>query len=120
MIPHRTKLCELIIGGWSETFRELKHELRVGPLMIPIPFLICSTQAAVGQISFTMDIWSDQNVQSYLAMTAHWIAIIPGTSALELKAALIAFQQLHCDHDGKSLSEVVLQLLDRAGITVKV
>lgn len=74
----------------------------------------------MGQISFTMDIWSDKNRRSYLAITAHWIAIIPGTTALDLKAALIAFQQLRGDHDGESLAEVVLQLLDRAGITLKV
>ena len=88
--------------------------------MIPVPFLICLTQATVGQISFTMDIWSDQNRRSYLAITAHWIAIIPGSTSLELKAALFAFQQLCGNHNGKSLAEVVLQLLDRAGITVKV
>lgn len=74
----------------------------------------------MGQISFTIDIWSDQNRRSYMAITAHWIAIISETTALELKAALIAFQQLAGDHDGESLSSVVLQLLDRAGITIKV
>jgi len=79
-----------------------------------------STQAAVGQISLTMDIWSDHNHQSYLAITAHWIAMIPGTTALELKAALIAFHWLRGHHDGESLADIVLQLLDRAGITGKV
>ena len=67
-----------------------------------------------------MDIWSDHNRRSYLAITAHWIAMIHGTTALELKAALIAFHRLCGDHDGESLAEVVLQLLDRAGITLKV
>jgi hypothetical protein len=74
-------------------------------------------KAAVGKISFTMDIWSDQNRQSYLAITAHWIL---GTTALELKAALIAFHRLCGNNNGKSLAEVVLQLLDRAGITGQV
>ncbi len=83
-------------------------------------FLICSTQDAVGHISFTMDIWSDHNRRSYLAITAHWIAMILGTTVLELKAALIAFHQLRGDHNGKSPVEVVLQLLDRAGIILKV
>jgi hypothetical protein len=67
-----------------------------------------------------MDIWSDQNMRPYLAMTAHWIATIDGSSALELKAALIAFHRLRGRHDGESLAQTVLQLLDRAGITVKV
>jgi len=46
--------------------------------------------------------------------------MITGTSALQLEAALIAFHRLHGDHDGESLAELVLQLLDRARITVKV
>ena len=74
----------------------------------------------MGQILFTMDIWSDHNRRSYLAITVHWIAMIPRTTALELKAALITFHRLHGDHDGESLVEVVLQLLNRAGITGKV
>lgn len=74
----------------------------------------------MGQISFTTDIWSDQNLQPYLAITAHWITKLEGTSALQLKASLIAFHRLHGSHDGESLAGTVLKLLDRAGITVKV
>jgi hypothetical protein len=122
MIPHRTKLRELVITDWKQSFQDLKCELAVSLCYdsIPLMLLICFTQDAVGQISFTMDIWSDQNRQSYMAITAHWIAVIPGTTSLELKTALIAFHQLYGDHDGESLATVVLHLLDRAGITVKV
>jgi hypothetical protein len=67
-----------------------------------------------------MDIWSDPNLQSYMAITAHWIARIKSTSSLQLKAALIAFHRLRVDHDGESLATTVLMLLDRAGVTVKV
>ena len=74
----------------------------------------------MGKISFTLDIWSDQNLRPYLAMTAHWIAIHEPTDTLKLKLALIAFHRLHCSHDGASLANVVIKLLDRAGITAKV
>ena len=74
----------------------------------------------MGRISFMMDMWSDQNLRPYLAMTAHWVAEVEGTTALHLKSALIAFHRLHGRHDGKSLAKVVMQLLDRAGVTVKV
>jgi hypothetical protein len=74
----------------------------------------------MGQISFTADIWSDQNRQPYLAITAHWIGNVEGTTALQLKAALIAFHRVRSRHDGKSLAETVLRLLDRAQVTVKV
>jgi hypothetical protein len=45
---------------------------------------------------------------------------VDGTGTLELKVAFIAFHRLRGRHDGKSLAQAVLQLLDRAGITVKV
>jgi hypothetical protein len=67
-----------------------------------------------------MDTWSDQCLQPYLAITAHWIASIEGTSALQLKAALIAFHRLRRNHTGNTISRTVMHLLDRAGITVKV
>jgi len=74
----------------------------------------------MGQVSFTMDIWSDQNRQPFLAMTAHWIVKRGDTDALVLRAALIAFHCLSGRHDGMSLADTVLRLLDRAGITTKV
>src|SRR5713226_4581775 len=77
-------------------------------------------QASMGQISITMDVWSDQNRQPFLAMMAHWVAKVKGTTALQLKTALIAFHRLGGRHDGKTLAETVMKLLDRAQITVKV
>lgn len=53
-------------------------------------------------------------------MTAHWLAKVGETDALAFKTALIAFHRLRGSHDGKSLANVVLRLLDRAGITMKV
>jgi hypothetical protein len=74
----------------------------------------------MGQVSFTIDSWSDQNRQPYLAITAHWIARQKETGALKLKTALIAFHRIRGKHDGISLANVVLELLDRAGVTSKV
>ena len=53
-------------------------------------------------------------------ITAHWIAKLEGSTSLQLKASLIAFHCLCGGHDGMSLAETVLHLLDRAGVTVKV
>ena len=74
----------------------------------------------MGRVSFTADIWSDQTRQPYLAITAHWISECEGTGALELKTALIAFHRLLGRHDGRSLASIILELLDRAGVTGKV
>jgi hypothetical protein len=53
-------------------------------------------------------------------MTAHWIAEVEHTDTLRFRTALIAFHRIESRHDGESLAEVVLRLLDRAGITMKV
>lgn len=74
----------------------------------------------MGDISFTLDLWSDKNRRSYLAITAHWVAKHSDTDALRLKTALIAFHRFYGKHDGESLANTVLALLDRAGVTGKV
>jgi hypothetical protein len=74
----------------------------------------------MGRISFTLDAWSDQNLRSYLAITAHWIAQVEGGLVLQYKSALIAFHYLQQGHSGEALAETVVELLDRAGITTKV
>lgn len=63
MILHQTKLRELVIDGWRLGFQKLKRDLAVHSLMMLILLLICSTQAAVGQISFIMDIWNDRTAE---------------------------------------------------------
>jgi hypothetical protein len=74
----------------------------------------------VGRVSFTLDVWSDQNFRSHLAMTTHWIAEVEGASTLQLKSALIAFHQLRENHSGKTIARTVVHLLDRAEVTLKV
>jgi hypothetical protein len=54
-----------------------------------------------------------------MALTAHWIAKNK-LGSLELKAALIGFHRLRGGHDGKSMANAVIGLLDRAEITMKV
>ncbi|KAH7918397.1 hypothetical protein BV22DRAFT_998179, partial [Leucogyrophana mollusca] len=57
-LPHRTKLRELVLDAWREYFNVLKRDLA----------------NAAGRVSFTTDIWSDDNLRPFLAMTAHWIS----------------------------------------------
>ncbi|KAF8225380.1 hypothetical protein L208DRAFT_1306558, partial [Tricholoma matsutake] len=75
---------------------------------------------AIGRVSFTTDIWLNKNCRPHLAITAHWIAKVEGSTSLQLKASLIAFHRLHGGHDGVSLGKTVFRLLDRAGVTIKV
>ncbi|KAF8548224.1 hypothetical protein OG21DRAFT_1366764, partial [Imleria badia] len=48
-------------------------------------------QKAEGNISFTSDIWTDQNARLFLALTTHWIAKGDQQGTLKMKARLIAF-----------------------------
>ena len=65
-----------------------------------------------------MDLWSADNLDSYLAMTAHWIGRDEKTGGLTLKAALIAFHYLPTRHTGEELAKTMLRLIDRAEIAV--
>lgn len=54
---------------------------------------------------------------SFLALTAHWIAVKDGK--LTLKVALIGFHRLKAKHTGKNIARTLLHLIDRAGIKHK-
>ncbi|KIJ58314.1 hypothetical protein HYDPIDRAFT_57222, partial [Hydnomerulius pinastri MD-312] len=55
-LPHRSKLTEMIFKEYIKEHDELKEEFK----------------NALGRISFTADVWSDQNLLAYLALTSHF------------------------------------------------
>ena len=57
-------------------------------------------------------------MRPYLALTAHWIANEGGS--LKLKVSLIAFHYFPGSHTGEALVKLLLELLDRAEVTMKV
>jgi hypothetical protein len=65
--------------------------------------------------------WMDKNVKkSYLAITAHWIALNDKTMMLVLRAALIAFHHVPGKHTGTILGSHMFYLLDRVKVTKNV
>jgi hypothetical protein len=74
-------------------------------------------QDSLGRVSLTADIWSNQSLRSFLAVTAHWIGL--KDSKLELRAALIGFHLLTKKHSGKNIARTMLHVIERAGITNK-
>lgn len=74
-------------------------------------------QESLGRVSLTTDIWSNQSLRSFLALTAHWIAL--KNNKLFLRAALIGFHQLEKEHTGKNIAKTLLHLIERAGIQKK-
>ena len=57
---------------------------------------------------------------AYLALTSHWISQDKSTERLTLKSALIGFHRIKKKHTGSNVADAILQLLDRAGVTLKV
>ena len=120
MIPHRTKLHDLILESWSSLFAVLRKDLEVSLFPKLLSLDNSPVQEALGLISFTCNIWSNQIWQPFLAVTAHWMARVDETSALKLKTALIAFHPLSSHHTGELLACALIALLDRAKIMAKV
>ncbi|KAF9542984.1 hypothetical protein CPC08DRAFT_594729, partial [Agrocybe pediades] len=56
-IPHRTKLTQLIFESYHHEWKKLVSDL----------------QNSEGRISFTSDLWSDPNLRSFMAVTAHFL-----------------------------------------------
>ncbi|KAF8495522.1 hypothetical protein F5888DRAFT_1595196, partial [Russula emetica] len=54
-IPRRDKMREAVISEWRNSFERLKSDL----------------SKSCGRISFTSDVWSNANLEAYLALTAH-------------------------------------------------
>ena len=57
---------------------------------------------------------------AYLALTSHWISQDKSTGHLALKSALIAFHHIKKKHTGVNMADTILELLDRASVTLKV
>src|SRR6266481_2043555 len=76
-------------------------------------------QNALGQISFTTDLWSDNDWTSYLALTAHWIGR-NRSGNLELQSGLLGFSHFSGAHMGEGLVKALMMLLDCASIAPKV
>ncbi|KAF8179985.1 hypothetical protein K438DRAFT_1535252, partial [Mycena galopus ATCC 62051] len=55
-LPHRTSLTDLLFEQYGEAYAAL----------------VADFKRAYGRISFTSDMWSDPNLRSFLALSAHY------------------------------------------------
>lgn len=94
--------------------------------VIDVLMLANSDQAAEGDLSFTEDIWTDNQQRSFLAITGHWIEVKlvqteTGTKReLVLRSALVGFVRLPGSHTGEHISEAFVFVMDKLGILHKV
>ncbi|KAF5319548.1 hypothetical protein D9619_008318 [Psilocybe cf. subviscida] len=94
-LPHRTRLSKLI---------ELQFEKEYQLMRIDI-------KNALGRVSFTSDVWSRQTMQSFMGVTAHFIAKSP-LNVLTMETRLVAFRVLHGSHTGINLANEFLKVIE--------
>ncbi|KAJ7244799.1 hypothetical protein B0H12DRAFT_961455, partial [Mycena haematopus] len=56
-IPHRTKMAQIITERFKIEYQKMIYEI----------------QNAISRISYTDDIWTRKNLDSHLAITAHYL-----------------------------------------------
>ncbi|KIJ33310.1 hypothetical protein M422DRAFT_112455, partial [Sphaerobolus stellatus SS14] len=73
-------------------------------------------QKAPGKISLTIDCWSSKAMQSYIAITAHYIITQTKGDAWELEEELFGFNEIEGQHTGHNLSDYIMKQLQEFGI----
>jgi hypothetical protein len=119
-IPHRTKLGELITARFKLEYANMVQDIAVCPCLCQCCVELMSFQNSLGRVSFTSDIWSRQNLESYMAITAHYMAKMPNTGTLVLKSQLIAFRRLQGSHTGENIGKVFVSVVKEIGCLHKV
>ncbi len=72
--------------------------------------LVKEIEGSLGRVSFTSDIWSDPQLASFLAMTAHWCRHDPA-GWLEIANCLLAFCLVEGTHDGENIGQIMYDII---------
>ena len=89
-------------------------------------FHFCSTpncseqQNSLGRVSIMNDIWSHQNLEGYMVITAHYCMKLKRTGKLEIKSQLVAFHHVKGSHTGVNIGEVFVKVIKEIGCLYKV
>ena len=75
--------------------------------------LVKEIEGSLGRVSFTSDIWSDSQLASFLAMTAHWCRHDPA-GRLEIANRLLAFRLVEGAHDGENIGQIMYNIIKDA------
>ncbi|KAF5372361.1 hypothetical protein D9615_009320 [Tricholomella constricta] len=100
-IPHRTKITQMIYDEHQKMRQQIMAELR----------------KAQGLVSYTIDLWSDPNLVSYMAVTAHFY--IRENGRLVLRTYLVAFRHVSGSHSGVNLANALMKIFDELGVAYR-
>jgi len=95
--PHRTAFTDRIYRQYLDAYNALVKEI----------------EGSLGRVSFTSDIWSDPQLASFLAMTAHWCRRDPA-GRLEIANRLLAFRLVEGAHDGENIGQIMYNIIKDA------
>ncbi|QRW13009.1 AC9 transposase [Ceratobasidium sp. AG-Ba] len=98
-IPHRDKLAT---AAWA---MYLLEKARIDKEM----------KNARGRVSLTSDLWSDSNLRSFMAVTAHYI-----NECGDLKDHLISFRKIEGRHTGENVANALFSVLQESSIAKQV
>lgn len=102
-LPHRHKMTDMIIDAYRSRLDATKEEL----------------QRSLGRISFTTDLWSDPNLDSFMAVTVHYY-IRDENRRLMRRNGLIAFRFVPGSHSGENLASHFIGIVEEMGALNKV
>ena len=74
---------------------------------------------AEGRISYTMDLWTDPNLQPFMAVTAHF-CLRNAAGSIEYQSGLVAFEYTPGSHSGECLFLQLFKIIDDLGVIHKV
>lgn len=100
-IPNGEKMLEIVIKSYKREYDTLIQEMKALVLLDShvywVSLLTLLFQDSSGRISLTSDLWSDSNLRSFMAVTAHWLVLPDMDGNHDWKSALIAFRLVECD-----------------------
>ncbi|KEP49154.1 HAT family dimerization protein [Rhizoctonia solani 123E] len=98
-IPHRSKLTKTMKELYGEKLDEMRVELN----------------KALGHISVTSDLWSDERLRAFMAVTFHYI-----NKDGYLSEHLFAFRRIQGRHTGANVGKALFKVFEEAGIVHKI
>ncbi|EUC59354.1 hAT family dimerization protein, partial [Rhizoctonia solani AG-3 Rhs1AP] len=94
-IPHQNKVTSKAHNAYLQAKAAIMHEIK----------------NSQGQVSLTTDLWSDELLRAFMAVTAHYI-----NSQGDLAEHLVAFRKIDGHHTGANVGQVLFSVIEEMGI----
>ncbi|CAG7851404.1 SubName: Full=Uncharacterized protein {ECO:0000313/EMBL:CCA76236.1} [Serendipita indica DSM 11827] len=105
-LPHKDK----VRNGINTLFKKKQSEW------------MADAQNCPGRVSFTTDLWTDNVLHAFMAITAHFITekVENGSPVWKMESRLISFKNIIGSHTGEALGQAFVDILTECGLAHKV